>query len=75
SKRDLMAIISIKISRAGNLMEKWIEKPSGSAAFDNSAIRAIEKAAPFPPLPDVFKSNFMELGIRFCPYGCPKEMI
>ncbi|MBI5892665.1 MAG: TonB C-terminal domain-containing protein, partial [Deltaproteobacteria bacterium] len=47
SKRDLMAIISIKISRAGNLMEKWIEKPSGSAAFDNSAIRAIEKAAPF----------------------------
>lgn len=73
SKRALMAIISIKISKSGNLMEKWIEKPSGSAAFDNSAIRAIEKASPFPPLPDVFKNNFMELGIRFCPYGCKEE--
>lgn len=74
SKRDLIAIISIKISRAGNLTEKWFEKSSGNPAYDNSAMRAIEKAAPFPPPPDVlFENNFVEAEIRFCPYGCPKE--
>lgn len=73
SKKDLMTIINIKISKSGNLMEKWIETSSGNPSYDNSVIRAIEKAAPFPPLPDIFKNNFMEQGFRFCPYGCPKE--
>jgi len=65
SRKDLTAVIGIKISRAGNLIEKWFEKYSGSSAFDQSAMRAIEKAAPFPPLPDIFKDNFMEIGLCF----------
>lgn len=70
SKKDMMTIISLKISRAGNLIERYLERTSGSPAFDNSAIRAVEKAAPFPPLPESFPDEFMEVGIRFCPYGC-----
>ncbi len=71
SKKDLLAIINIKISRAGNLMEKSFEKKSGNLVFDNSVIRAIEKAAPFPPLPETFMDNFMEIGLCFP--ECPKE--
>ncbi|MBI5681724.1 MAG: cell envelope integrity protein TolA [Deltaproteobacteria bacterium] len=70
SKKDMMTIIGLKISRAGNLIERYLERSSGSPAFDNSAVRAVEKAAPFPPLPDSFQDEFMEVGIRFCPYGC-----
>jgi len=49
--KDLYAIITIKISRDGNVSGKNLEKGSGNPSFDSAAMRAIGAAAPFgsPP--------------------------
>lgn len=62
-------IVSMKIARNGKLIEASVEKSSGNKAFDDSLLKAIKKAAPFPPLPTDLEGNFLETGLRFCP-GC-----
>ncbi|MBI5050907.1 MAG: TonB C-terminal domain-containing protein [Nitrospirae bacterium] len=52
--------ISIKIGRDGKIISQNIEKTSGNALFDRSAMKAILKASPFPPPPIE-----MEIGVRF----------
>jgi TolA protein len=66
----LETVLSIKIARSGELKKIAVEKRSGNALFDESAKRAVKKAAPYPPLPEGLGGDFLELGIRFCPGGC-----
>ena len=61
-KKDIEAIISVKILRDGTAIAQKVEKSSGDALFDRSAIRAIAKASPLPPPPQE-----MEIGVRFYP--------
>jgi TolA protein len=61
-KKDIEAIISVKILRDGTSIVQKVEKSSGNALFDRSAIRAIAKASPLPPPPQE-----MEIGVRFYP--------
>jgi TolA protein len=68
-----LTLINIKIHKNGTLLDYKIEKRSGDAVFDEHVTRAIEKAAPFEPLPPDFNEEFLDLGIRFCPGGCVKE--
>ncbi len=62
-------IVSIKIARSGKLLDVAVEKSSGDKAFDESLLKAVKKAAPFPPLPVDMEGSFLETGLRFCP-GC-----
>ena len=62
-------IVSVKIARTGKLLDVSVEKSSGDKAFDASLLKAIKKAAPFPPLPVDMEGSFLETGLRFCP-GC-----
>ena len=71
--KELKTVITIKINRGGALLDYWIEKKSKAKFFDDSALRAIEKAAPFPPLPEEYNENSIEMGIRFCPGGCEQN--
>ncbi len=59
---NIFAIISIRISKNGALKITKVERTSGNAIFDRSALRAIQKASPVPPPP-----YEMELGVRFIP--------
>jgi TonB family protein len=68
--KELEAVLSIKIARSGELKKIIFEKRSRNADFDDSALRAVKKAAPFPPLPEEIGGDFLELGVRFCPGGC-----
>jgi len=61
-KKDIEAIISIKILKDGTAIVQRVEKSSGNALFDRSAIRALAKASPLPPPPQE-----MEIGVRFYP--------
>ena len=61
-KKDIEAVISVKILRDGTAIVQKVEKSSGNALFDRSAIRAIAKASPLPPPPQE-----MEIGVRFYP--------
>lgn len=64
---DQEAIIVLIIERNGNIQRYWFEKRSGNPVYDQTALRAIKKAEPFPPLPMEFEGNTLEIGIRFYP--------
>lgn len=61
-KKNIEAIISIKILKNGTLIIQNIEKSSGNSLFDKSALKALAKANPLPPPP-----YEMEIGVRFYP--------
>ncbi len=58
-------LVSVRIARDGVLIDSWIEKGSGNRLFDDSALKAVKKAAPFPPLPEAFDGDYLEIGFRF----------
>lgn len=62
---NLEAIIDAKILRNGKLADWSFEKKSGNKYFDESVVKAIKKASPFPPLPEWLDDSMIELGIRF----------
>lgn len=64
-KGGLEAIVHARIMRNGALLEIGLEKRSGNAYFDNSALRAVSKANPLPPLPEWYRENSLDVGIRF----------
>ena len=63
----LETIIIIVIERDGKIQKSWFEKRSGNTLYDQSAMRAIKKAGPLPPIPKEFSDNIFEIGIRFYP--------
>lgn len=65
--KNLEAIVTLRIKRNGTIENYWIEKGSGNTYFDQSAIRAINKANPLPPLPEDFREEIFEVGVRFYP--------
>jgi colicin import membrane protein len=64
-EKNIITIIDVKISRSGILQYAGFEKRSGNSYFDDSALRAVKKSSPFPPLPYWVKDNSIEIGIRF----------
>ncbi len=57
--------VAFSIRRDGRLADLVIETPSGLPALDLSAERAVEDAAPFPPLPSGFEGDLMPARIVF----------
>jgi len=66
-KDNISVIASIKIARDGRLLDVTVEESSGNRAFDDSLVKAVRKAAPFPPLPADLEVQLLDLGLRFCP--------
>ncbi|MBE9546362.1 MAG: TonB C-terminal domain-containing protein [Proteobacteria bacterium] len=62
---NIEAVIGARILRSGAAVDLSFEKRSGNKYFDESAMRAIKKASPFPPLPEWIRGKSMEVGIRF----------
>jgi colicin import membrane protein len=62
---QLETVIDVTILRSGAVMELNFEKKSGNRYFDESALKAIRKAAPFPPLPAWVGERSLDVGIRF----------
>ncbi|MFZ5905844.1 MAG: energy transducer TonB [Nitrospirota bacterium] len=61
-RKDIEAIIAIRILKDGTAIVQKVEKSSGNSLFDKSAIKALAKASPLTPPPDE-----MEIGVRFYP--------
>ena len=64
---DLETILVVIIERNGKVQKLWFEKKSGNALYDQSAMRAIKKAEPLPPIPKELSEDTLEIGIRFTP--------
>jgi TolA protein len=62
---DLSADVEFSISADGTLNGVKIAKSSGDGAFDESVVRAIRRAAPFPPPPDQFRTQFSDVVSTF----------
>ncbi len=63
---NIETIIHVRVLRSGAVTELSFEKRSGNRYLDESAMKAIQKASPFPPLPEGGGiGDGIELGIRF----------
>jgi len=57
--------VIFEIRRDGRLNLVAIDKGSGNAYYDQVALRAINDAGPFPPLPEEFKKPMLRIGLQF----------
>ncbi len=72
TKLDKIAVIGVQIAEDGKLVDASIDSSSGDKLFDNSALRAIFHAAPFPPIPQEVTDKIRQSGglaLRFTPGG------
>jgi protein TonB len=60
-----------QIGRDGQVSGLAIEKTSGNALYDLSALRAITEASPFPPLPSDFQGSWLRVHLGFGYAGTP----
>lgn len=56
------AVIFFRIGRDGKMTDLQVEQSSGYNSFDLAALRAVQNAAPFPPLPRAYKHE--DLGVH-----------
>jgi colicin import membrane protein len=66
-QKNLETIITIRIAKDGQIENIQFEQKSGNALLDESALRAIKKANPFPPLPPGMEEEKFDVGVRFKP--------
>jgi TonB family protein len=62
---SLVTVVAIRIAEDGEIEQSWIEERSGNEYYDQSALRAIRKANPLPPLPKDLRGKPLEVGINF----------
>jgi TonB family protein len=58
-------VVLFEIGRDGQIKEPAVEKSSGNALYDQSALRAVTEAGPFPPLPPEFKAPSLKVHFGF----------
>ena len=46
------AVVSFTVGAGGNVTKVALARSSGNAALDNAALAAVDRAAPFPPIPE-----------------------
>lgn len=59
---DVRAIISFRIERDGGITDLEVTESSGYNSFDLAALRAVQNASPFPPLPRAYRHD--SLGVN-----------
>lgn len=60
----VQAVINFDILVDGTVTRVELVEPSGSAVFDDQALRAVEAASPMPPLPKKYAQGSDHLGIN-----------
>ncbi|HZI15677.1 MAG TPA: TonB family protein [Myxococcus sp.] len=53
-------VVQAVIGRDGALVSAAVSLPSGSKAWDDAALAAVKKAAPFPPLPQDYALSTLD---------------
>lgn len=59
----LRAVVYFKILKDGSVMSVAVKESSGDDSYDQNAVRAIQRAAPFAPLPEGYAGD--SLGVYF----------
>ncbi len=58
-------IVRFRLARNGSVSDIAIEVVSGAPGLDSSARRAVDRAQPFPPLPDGYPEDAVDIAVRF----------
>jgi protein TonB len=58
-------VVLFEIQRDGQVRDPLVEKSSGNNLYDQSALRAVMEASPFPPLPPEFKASSLRVHFGF----------
>ncbi len=61
----LRVVVLFEIARDGQVVSTKVEKSSGNAWYDQSALRAVIEANPFPPLPGGFPGESLRVHFGF----------
>lgn len=61
----LVCAVYFQVIRSGKIIKLRVETPSGIPAFDNACRLAIERSAPFPPLPQEFRDEIIGITVPF----------
>jgi TonB family protein len=64
SLSGLKAVVEVQIRKNGEVVDIQVVKPSGNAMFDDSAKRAVQKAAPMPAVPEALSITRISLTFR-----------
>jgi protein TonB len=67
--RRKQAVLRFVIHRDGRVTDVRVEDGSGTPGLDASARRAVEQARPFPPLPDTYEGDSLDVAVRFTVEG------
>ncbi|MFN8180193.1 MAG: TonB family protein [bacterium] len=64
-------LIAFRLYRDGRVTDVRVDGASGTPGLDASARRAVDRAQPFPPLPDTYGGDFLDVAVRFTAKGSP----
>ncbi|WP_040655704.1 energy transducer TonB [Rubidibacter lacunae] len=64
-RRDRQTLIQFQIARNGQIRNLRVVQTSGSPIVDRETLEAIERAAPFPPLPSGFHQEALNVNFSF----------
>ncbi len=65
STSTIRVLLHFKVSRSGDISKMRVTCSSGNPAFDQAAIDAVQRAAPFGSLPNAYKGDFIEITFTF----------
>ncbi|RJR17796.1 MAG: TonB family protein [Desulfobacteraceae bacterium] len=65
TKKELEAIVVVTVRSDGSIVNSRFTRRSPSPAFDESAMRAIDRSNPLPPFPEGYRMTVDEFEIRF----------
>lgn len=63
--KPFKATVWVKLDPNGKVIMKQISKSSGNPTYDEYCLSAVEKASPFPPVPDKFTEVYKADGVSF----------
>jgi len=62
---ELLALVHFTIHRDGAVSDIRIVESSGYSSYDLAALRAVQQAAPFPPLPQSYNQGSLGVTVEF----------
>ncbi len=62
---SLTTSVAFTIARDGSVRDVRVSRSSGRSTVDQSAAKAVRDSAPFPPLPDDYRENTLQVTIDF----------
>jgi colicin import membrane protein len=65
--KKLETEVTIKVRKDGRLMDVSVDRGSGNRIYDESVMRALKAAEPFPPIPASLNLDTIEIPFRFRP--------